>query len=168
MSGAPALGRRPLLLAGLGLSLPFNMEAATPMAESESLIPEQIAAMRRADPNQPIAMLNLLKFRKQAVYPPGSREPPRTGEEAYMAYGAASQRIIAGLGGRLLFTAVFERPLIGDPAEDWDRIAIVYYPTRAAFLRMIEMPEYRALTPMRTAGLERSRLWQFDGSPFRA
>ena len=53
-------------------------------------------------------------------------------------------------------------------AGHWDRLILVFYPSRAAFLDMMKDPEYRAGLPHRTAGLKRTVLYAFtqrEGSP---
>jgi uncharacterized protein (DUF1330 family) len=100
----------------------------------------------------PVALLNLLKFRPRAVYPDGS-DAHLSGEEAYMRYGLAVAKLIAGLGGKFVWFGRVDRILVGEVEELWDRVALIEYPSRAAFRQMIESPEYKAIEIHREAGL---------------
>ena len=50
---------------------------------------QQMAGFLEEDEDQPIFMVNLLKFKDKATYP-DKRETDLTGEEAYAIYGAVS------------------------------------------------------------------------------
>jgi len=101
----------------------------------------------------PIAMLNLLKFRKKALYKDG-RADDISGLEAYQRYAAAMTRIVEREGGRILFTGRVAGLVIGEVGELWDIAAIMEYPSRAAFQRIATMPEVTAIGVHREAGLE--------------
>lgn len=100
----------------------------------------------------PVVMVNLLKFREQAAYPDG-RDADISGQEAYMRYGVEVAKIVAKLGGRMLFGAAVDGLMIGKCEELWDQVALVEYPSRAAFMEMVMSPEYRAIEVHREAGL---------------
>ena len=104
-----------------------------------------------ASPNEgTVVMLNLLKFKPRADGEDGS------GASAYRGYGDAAVRMIEEQGGRLLWAGKADQVLIGDPAEDWDQVLLVEYPSRKAFLEMVSMPEYTKAHESREAGLERT------------
>ena len=48
--------------------------------------------------------------------------------------------------------------LIAPEEEEWDDVVLVEYPSRDAFVKMVESAEYQAVSPHRTAGLLDSRL----------
>jgi uncharacterized protein (DUF1330 family) len=104
---------------------------------------EQFQALAAAPDEGPVVMLNLLKFK------PG-------GMEAYLRYGDTARAMIEERGGRLLWTGRAEQILIGDPAADWDVVALVEYPSRAAFIEMVSSPAYLEAHAEREAGLERT------------
>jgi hypothetical protein len=62
-------------------------------------------------------------------------------------------KLLPKVGGSLEFGADVERLMLGDVEELWDQIAIAMYPSRAAMLEMIQMPEYGEISVHRTAGL---------------
>ena len=100
----------------------------------------------------PVTMLNLLKFKPQAEGADG------TGAEAYARYSADAIRMVEARGGRLAWAGRADQILIGDPAEDWDLIALVEYPSRKAFIDMITSAEYLETHAHREAGTERTIL----------
>jgi uncharacterized protein (DUF1330 family) len=100
-----------------------------------------------------IAMLNLLKFRKKALYKDG-RADDITGREAYMRYGNAMTKIVEREGGKILFTGRIAGLVIGEVGELWDVAAIMEYPSRAAFQRIATLPEVAEIGVHREAGLE--------------
>jgi uncharacterized protein (DUF1330 family) len=110
------------------------------------------------DPDAPIVMINLLRYREQAAYPDGSDAAPCSGREAYQRYGAEAAKHIAAVGGRILWMGAAGPTLIGPADETWDDAVLVEYPARKAFLEMVARPEYQACAVHRTAALEDSRL----------
>lgn len=120
---------------------------------------EQLAAIELG-PDGPVQMINLLKFRDRARYPAGYDGPEDTdvsGEEAYGRYAANTMPHVAKRGGRLVLLSIPNESVIGDPG-DWDQVAIIEYPNRAAFLDMTQDPDYLAGTVHRTAGLEQTTI----------
>ena len=101
----------------------------------------------------PIAMLNLLKFRKKALYKDG-RPDDISGLEAYQRYATAMTKIVEREGGRILFAGRVAGLVIGQVGELWDLVGIMEYPSRAAFQRIATLPEVQALAVHREAGLE--------------
>ena len=53
------------------------------MADTINGDPERFRRFIEADDGKPVVMINLLRFRDQATYLPGSNEQPCTGAEAY-------------------------------------------------------------------------------------
>ena len=108
------------------------------------------------DPHgSPISMVNLLKFKGQAEYPEGHelRGSEMTGAEAYALYAGEVTKIIADLGGEMLYFGQVERLMLGEVEELWDVVAIVKYPSRAAMGEMIGSETYQAIEVHRSAGL---------------
>ncbi len=85
-------------------------------------------------------MLNLLKFREKAIYKDG-RVENISGREAYMRYAAAMTKIVEREGGRILFTGRIAGLVIGEVGDIWDVAAIMEYPSRAAFQKIVTLPE---------------------------
>ncbi len=114
--------------------------------------PEQMAGFAEPGANGPIYMLNLLKFRPKAEYADG-RPSDLTGRQAYGLYAQGVGRLIAELGGSLVFSGQIDRLVIGEVEDLWDVAAIVMYPSRAAMLKMMQSDEMRRIGEHRHAGL---------------
>lgn len=128
----------------------------------------QLSAFSGADQTQPIAMLNLLKFRDRAEYTDGRDAGALTGRDAYGLYAAVAMQKVAEVGGRFFWGAPETATFIGGDGDDWDMVAIVRYPSRAAFLAMIDKPDYRAAIPHRDAGLLRTVILDCPGNAIPA
>ena len=113
---------------------------------------EQIEGFFEPGLEGPIYMLNLLKFKENAVYEDGV-ESELSGAEAYALYAAEVSKILITLGGGGMFNAKVERLVLGDVEELWDTIAIAMYPSRQAMIAMMQSPEYQAIHHHRDAGL---------------
>lgn len=114
---------------------------------------EQMDELRRPGRGGPIVMVNLLKFRERAQYPDG-RDGHLSGRDAYLRYGAAFMPVLRAAGGRVLFAGEVTCLSLGLVESLWDEVALAEYPSRAAFLRLMESPEYREIAVHRAAGLE--------------
>lgn len=114
--------------------------------------PEQIAAMQADGPDEPVFMVNLLKFKEKAEYEDG-RKTELTGKEAYQIYGRAVSKIVRDFGGHVVFAANVTHLALGQVDELWDEIAIVTYPNRGALLAMSTSDAWREASVHRTAGL---------------
>lgn len=115
----------------------------------------QFEAFKALPRDQPIMMLNLLRFRDRAVYEDG-REV--TGAEAYAAYGRESAPVFRRVGGEIVWRGEPEGVLIGPQDERWDMIFVARYPTAHAFLEMVTDPDYRIAVKHRQAAILDSRL----------
>lgn len=115
---------------------------------------ERLAAMAGGDPEEPVVMLNLLKYRDVAA--PGFGVDGLSGRDAYGVYGRAFAELNPRFGGEPVWMGRALNTIIGD--EDWDVVMLVRYPTRRQFVAMLDDPEYRAIAPVRDAALADSRL----------
>lgn len=99
----------------------------------------------------PVTMLNLLAFK------------PDGGRERYLEYGAAVTPLLEKAGGRVVFQGAASPALLGE--ESWDLALLVEYPTRQAFLEMIQSPEYQAIAHLRTEALTKGELHPLGQPP---
>ena len=95
-------------------------------------------------------MVNLLKFKENADYESGEQV---SGREAYMRYGAKVRLIVESLGGRMVYSGAVAGLMVGVVEDLWDAVALMEYPSRAAFMQMVQMPEYHEIEVHRKAGL---------------
>lgn len=116
---------------------------------------DDFRAFRDNDRPGPIHMLNLVKLRDKAEYEDGRQA---SGIEAYRAYGEESAPIFSRLGGRIVWRGKMEQMLIGPAEEAWDICFVAEYPSVAAFVEMVQDPEYRKAMTHRQAAVADSRL----------
>lgn len=137
------------------------IESLGPGGDGDDIHPdaEALRALARHEDTGRVQMINLLKFRARAAYPAGHELAGAggSGADAYGRYGVVAMQKVAERGGRLVLLLRPDQALIGSPGE-WDQVAILEYPSRAAFLDMLGDPEYQAAAVHRVAGLERTVL----------
>lgn len=92
------------------------------------------------DPDQPIVMLNLLRFA------PG-------GAEGYADYLRHFRPHAEKVGAKVVYYGLGTAAVVAEDGQDWDAVLIVRYPTREAFSRMVADPEYHEVTHLRTQAL---------------
>ena len=103
--------------------------------------------------DEPIFMINLLKFKEKASYP-DKRETNLTGAEAYAIYGREVVEHLQKVGGKGIYGGKVTRLMLGEVEDLWDSVAIAMYPSRKAMLEMISNPDYIKSAQHRIAGLE--------------
>lgn len=109
-----------------------------------------VKGLSELDGEAPVVMVNLMRFRAHSLDGDGS------GWDAYLRYSALTVPMIKARGGTLLWTGNAERVALGEPAgQQWDYLALVYYPSVAAFIDMMTSAEYETLCdPHRRNGCE--------------
>jgi uncharacterized protein (DUF1330 family) len=106
------------------------------------------------NPNEePFVMLNLLKFKKEG------------GAEAYFRYIKESGSHIDNVGAKVLYFGKAKELLNG--METWDILMLVQYPSRKAFLKMANNPDYLKVHEFRAEALERAVLYATDPVKFK-
>jgi uncharacterized protein (DUF1330 family) len=125
------------------------------MEVKNALMPndQQMAGFLEEGKDQPIYMVNLLKFKDKATYP-DKRETDLTGEEAYAIYGQEVRKHLEKVGAKPIFSGKVSRLMLGEVEDLWDVVAIATYPNRKAMLDMLSDPEYIKSAQHRVAGLE--------------
>jgi uncharacterized protein (DUF1330 family) len=113
---------------------------------------DQFLELMSSTDTGPVVMLNLLKFKSQ------SSDGDGTGAAAYARYGDAAVEMVEARGGKVLWMGRADQVLIGDTGDEWDSVALVQYPSRAAFVEMVTTPEYEQAHEHRESGLERTVL----------
>ena len=106
-------------------------------------------ATRSPDDDGPIWMVNLMRYRERAVYSDGS-DGGRSGREADDEYAPVD--VLTDIGADISFLAEVETQALGTgPA--WDRVAVVRYPTRRAFIDMQSRSDFRERHVHKEAGM---------------
>lgn len=111
---------------------------------------EQIEEFLAGPADQPVVMLNLLKFKDRA----DDTHPGLSGREAVMLYSTAMREFVEARGGSYVIAADIDSQVMGT-GGDFDFIAVMRYPSRSKFLELAADPEIaRTIMPHREAGLE--------------
>lgn len=120
----------------------------------------QFDAFKGLPRDQPIHMLNLIRLKPLADYPPDHPNHGKgmTGLEAYRAYGRDSAEVFERVGGKQVWAGRPDLVLTGPTDERWDLAFIAQYPSGGAFLAMVTDPGYREHVKHRQAAVEDSRL----------
>lgn len=119
------------------------------------------AAISALPPDQPVLMVNLLKFKPSVDYSQapisGSGQLPNvSGQKAYLTrYLPAFNEAMAPHGtSELVFAGFVAARLVGPAAAAWDAIAVVAYPNIQVFRDLVDDPVYRqTAAPHRLASL---------------
>lgn len=113
--------------------------------------PEQMQELMKGPADSPVVMVNLLKFKAKA----DASEGDVSGVEAYMRYGAKMREFVESNGGRFIWSGRVDSQVIGEDGDGFDVVALVEYPSRAAFLKIVSDPYVEKDIGMhRAAGLE--------------
>jgi uncharacterized protein (DUF1330 family) len=98
----------------------------------------------------PVWMVNLMSYRETADYADG-RESTISGRAADDLYAPTGP--LAAVGAEIVFVADVVDQLLGDTPR-WDRVAVVKYPTRRAFIEMQQRDDFQRLHEHKDAGRE--------------
>ena len=116
------------------------------------LAEEALAAAARVVPEgSPVVMLNLLRYREVADYggsPAPAGGPVTAGASGRAAYADgylpafAAVAAQAGVELEVLYYGQVHAALVAPPAERWDDVVLVRYPSLAGFRRIVGSPAY--------------------------
>src|SRR5512144_1446532 len=91
-----------------------------------------VKGLQELDQKAPVVMVNLMRFRERSLDGAGS------GWDAYLRYSALTVPMIKARGGTLLWTGEANAVALGEAqGNQWDYVALVYYPSVAAFIDMM-------------------------------
>ncbi len=109
-----------------------------------------------------VVMINLLHFARPeegASRTDAGASESSSGASAYREYSDQVVKMVESRGGKVIWTGRPENVLIGDSeGDDWDLVALVSYPSRAAFIDMVTSPKYEEAHTHRARGLDRTVL----------
>ena len=117
---------------------------------------EQWKLLNDTDPNVPIVMLNLIRFRETAL--DGYGCDAMTGQEAYAEYGRRLRALAADFPGSPFWVGNAGRVYIGPEDESWDMVLCVRYESVTIFRDMLASDTYQQAATARTAAVADSRL----------
>ena len=113
---------------------------------------EQIKGFMEPASEEPICMINLLKFKEKAEYEDG-RDTDLTGREAYALYEEGVKKLLQEIGGGIGFEGDVERLALGEVEELWDVVGLAVWPSRGAMFDVMQSPDMQAISVHRSAGL---------------
>ena len=129
---------------------------------------EQFSEFAHGTRDGEVVMINLLHFARAdddtegnaaAKDDAAANDGAATGAHAYRDYSDQVVKMVEARGGKVIWTGRPEHVLIGDSAADaWDLVALVSYPSRAAFVDMVTSPKYEEAHTDRERGLDRTVL----------
>ena len=111
---------------------------------------EQIQTLMSGPQDQPVVMVNLLRFKPRADAP----DEGLTSEEAYRRYVASMRAFVESKGGRFIWIGRVDSQVIDTGGEGFHMIGLVEYPSRQAFLAIAMDPHVAEIGIHRAAGLE--------------
>ena len=98
-----------------------------------------VRGLQELDQQAPVVMLNLMRFHERSLDGDGS------GWDAYLRYSALTVPMIKARGGTLLWTGDARTVALGrQDGNQWDYLALVYYPTVSAFIDMMTSEDYES------------------------
>jgi uncharacterized protein (DUF1330 family) len=100
-----------------------------------------IKGLKELEHRGPVVMVNLMRFHDRSLDGNGS------GWDAYLRYSALTVPMIKARGGTLLWTGNAKAVALGpQDGNQWDYLALVYYPSVAAFIDMMTSADYENLS----------------------
>ncbi len=108
---------------------------------------DELQKMMQLPDENPVVMINLLKFKTETAN-------GNSGKEVYQQYMKQAAPLLAKVGGRLLWKGTVENYIVAGDSDHWDQVLLVEYPSRAAFLKLVNMPEFQAIQVLRSEALE--------------
>jgi len=112
--------------------------------------PEQIQTLLAGPADQPVVMVNLLRFKERATAP----DEGVSGEEAYRRYADEMKKFVESHGGRFIWGGRVDSMVIGPADRQFDFVGLVEYPSRQKFVEIAMSQEVAAIGVHREAGLE--------------
>ena len=131
----------------------------------------QMAKLMSLPADQAVSVLNLFEFNKTAEYQPGDPEYGTdaanvSGEEAFQRYSETAGKSIDDVGGRVAMSAPVDQVLIGGSDMAWDVAAIMFFPTRGDFMKMMANPDFQQASRHRKAALANHQMIHLRGDVF--
>ena len=131
-------------LAAIALAVPRQHNIMYDANEKETSMGVEllnIKGLRELDQAAPVVMLNLMRFHERSLDGDGS------GWDAYLRYSALTVPMIKARGGTLLWTGNAKAAALGvEQGNQWDYVALVYYPSVAEFVDMMTSADYETFS----------------------
>lgn len=157
-----AIGILPVLLLAIQINTPFSTSLAAEPDSTPVYITfdeKSFATLKALPQDQPLDLLNMIRFRDVAQYPDGSEFAGQgwSGVEAYSEYSRRIAPLVDPNSRESAYGAMPLLTIVGPDHEQWDRVFVVRWASTAAFLNLIESEEYQRASVHRTAAVADSR-----------
>lgn len=103
--------------------------------------PEQIKALLNLPKDQPVVMVNILKYKGDE------------GKKSYQRYQKNVLPFLKKVKGKLIWKGKSLHTVIGDAGSEPDSFMLVEYPSITNFMEMISDPAYQEIAKDRSLGL---------------
>jgi hypothetical protein len=113
-------------------------------------VPEQIQTLLAGPADQPVVMVNLLRFKPTADSP----DENTSGEDAYRRYADKMIAFVQSKGGRVIWSGRIDSQVLGEGGDFFHMVGLVEYPSRSAFIAIATDPYVQEIGLHRAAGLE--------------
>lgn len=134
-----------------------RIETLNVPAEDKAQAIARIRAWAAADDGQPVYNLNLMRYYQALRHYPGTPDFQGTPKESNAHYESIAKQILLKSGSYPLFGGQTQgRNLLNAPAQldNWDRVLVVRYRNRRAFLDLLTDPAYGPILPYKLMSLE--------------
>lgn len=109
------------------------------------------------DDGKPVYMLNLMRYYPELKQFPGALEFAGTPVEANAKYESVAVPMLLKLGGQAVYAGTSKGGNLmeyGAELDNWDRVLLVRYPSRRAFLDLITRDDYAPVEPYKIMALK--------------
>lgn len=101
------------------------------------------SAAAELGPEEPVYMVNMLRYHSEARYGAQSQSPPISGRDAYFTrYAPAFAEVAKGEDYGLFWVGNARGVIVGDEGETWDDIVVVRYANLDVLRRILSNPRY--------------------------
>ena len=125
--------------------------------------PQQIQTLLSGPPDQPVVMVNLLRFKRIADAP----NDTISGEDGYRRYAEKMIAFVKSKGGRVIWSGRVDSQVIGESGDFFHMVGLVEYPSRQVFVEIATDPYVQEIGLHRASGLEGQWLLAATSDPLK-
>lgn len=134
-------------------------ERASLEATPDGHLRDHLRTLVASDDGREFYMVNLIRYRAQAQYPPGY-ELPGNALDADLRYGRAIMPYLLKHGGTPVFLGDVQGRFLHEAGhQDWDRVAVVRYRSRRDLLEMVAELAGRNVAVHKWASIEETQVF---------
>ncbi|MDR3415914.1 MAG: hypothetical protein P4L83_07000 [Nevskia sp.] len=133
-----------------------DRQLAMPAQEKAGAL-QRLRTWAAADDGKPFYMLNLMRYYQELRRFPGAPDYAGTPRQSNAYYESAAERLLLKSGSYpLMGGTAAGRDILDTPPEldNWDRVLVVRYRSRRAFLELLSDPAYGPIEPYKLMALQ--------------